>query len=69
LAATCAAYQITPDPGACAEAGVQVDDLRRAWSGEQQSQLGVGRLEQGVDALIVRSEAAPRISMRLACSA
>jgi cobalt-zinc-cadmium resistance protein CzcA len=48
-------YQITPDPVRLREAGVQVDDLRQALErGNRNS--GVGRLEQGVDALIVRLE-------------
>ncbi|WP_439101403.1 efflux RND transporter permease subunit, partial [Congregibacter sp.] len=48
--------QITPDPERMRVAGVDNAQLRRAIEGNNRN-AGVGRLEQGSDALIVRSEA------------
>jgi len=48
-------YQITPDPQRLRRVGLTTDDLRRALDLGNRN-TGVGRLEQGVDALIVRIE-------------
>mgnify|MGYP006271343633 CR=1 FL=1 len=48
--------RITPHPGRLAAVGLDVDALRRAVARNNRN-VGVGRLEQGSEALIVRSEA------------
>ncbi len=48
-------YQIAPDPARMRAAGVDLEDLRRVLDADHRN-AGVGRLEQGVDALIVRIE-------------
>lgn len=47
--------QISPDPDRMAQAGIDIDAIRNALQRGNRN-TGVGRLEQGIDALIVRVE-------------